>query len=240
MTYTVQMLGEHEEMLYMGILPMRWCMSTLMYAGHINCFFNNAGIQGDMAPVHQQSSEVFRKVIEVNVVGTFFGLKHVSAAMADSGGGVIVNSASLAGMVGPRYMAAYAASKHAVIGLTKTAAKDLAASGVRVCAVSPGLVEGHMWATQVEGKARCDILTTTGTVVIYTTKVVYGVLYIPGECREVSEKEKREMENHLLAGTPLGRLGQLSEVANAVLFLCSEEASYLTGTVLTVDGGRLP
>ena len=115
-----------------------------------------------MAPVQRQSSEMFRMVMEVNVVGVFHGLKYVSAAMALSGGGVIVNMASLAGMLGPRYMAAYAASKHAVIGLTKTAAKDLAPFGVRVCAVSPGLLEGRMWGTQVEGKARCDVLVATG------------------------------------------------------------------------------
>ena len=107
---------------------------------------------------------MFRKVIDVNVVGVFLGLKYASTAMAVSGGGVVVNMASLAGMMGPRYMAAYTASKHAVIGLTKTAAKDLAASGVRVCAVSPGLLEGKMWETQVEGKARCDVLAATGII----------------------------------------------------------------------------
>ena len=111
-----------------------------------------------------QSSEIFRKVIEVNIVGAFLCLKHVSMSMASSGGGVIVNTASLAGMLGARNMAAYTASKHAVIGLTKTAAKDLARHGVRVCAVSPGLLEGRMWGTQVEGQARCKLLAATGMV----------------------------------------------------------------------------
>ena len=73
-----------------------------------------------------------------------------------------MNTASLAGMVGPRNMAAYAASKHAVVGLTKMAAKDLARHGVRVCAVSPGLLEGRMWDSQVEGQARCAVLAATG------------------------------------------------------------------------------
>ena len=154
-TNTVELLGEWA-----------WETSFLvkggLYTGPINCFFNNAGIQGKMAPVHQQDSEIVRKVIEVNVVGAFLGLKYVSAAMADSGGGVIVNTASLAGLLGPRYMAAYTASKHAVIGLTKTAAKDLAPYGVRVCAVAPGLLEGCMWQTQVEGRVRCHTVTTTG------------------------------------------------------------------------------
>ena len=203
-----------------------------------------------------QSSEIFRKVIEVNIVGAFLCLKHVSMSMASSGGGVIVNTASLAGMLGARNMAAYTASKHAVIGLTKTAAKDLARHGVRVCAVSPGLLEGRMWGTQVEGQARCKLLVTTGMVrsewpSMHVLQALAGVprlmslsnhkLHLPsGEDREVSEEERKEMEEQMLAGTPLGRLGRLSEVAQAVLFLCSEDASYLTGTVLPVDGGRLP
>ena len=112
--------------------------------------------------MHQLNSELARKVIEVNVVGVFLGVKHVSAAMVDSGGGVIVNTASIAGLLGPRYMAAYSASKHAVIGVTKSAAKDLAPHGVRVCAVAPGLLEGSLWRTQVEGRARCHLLATTG------------------------------------------------------------------------------
>ena len=99
-------------------------------SGPINCFFNNAGIQGELAPVQEQTSEMFQKVLDVNVLGVFLGLKHVSTSMVASGGGVIVNTASLAGLLGPRYMAAYAASKHAVICLTKIAAKDL---GESVC-----------------------------------------------------------------------------------------------------------
>ena len=145
-------------------------------AGQINCFFNNAGIQGDLAPIHHQNSECAQKVIQVNVIGAFFGLKHVSGAMAKSGGGVIVNTASLAGLLGPRYMAAYAASKHAVIGMTKSAAKDLAPHGVRVCAVAPGILEGRMWTTQVEGKARCALMAKTGMQVGGAMVVVGGVI----------------------------------------------------------------
>ena len=138
---------------------------TYSSTGPISCLFNNAGIQGQLAPVQIQNSEMFQKVIEVNVVGVFLCLKHVSVSMVSSGGGVIVNTASVAGMLGPRNMAAYAASKHAVVGLTKTAAKDLARHGVRVCAVAPGLLEGRMWGTTVEGQARCKLLAATGTCI---------------------------------------------------------------------------
>lgn len=138
-------------------------------AGPIDCFFNNAGIQGYLAPIQEQSTEMFQNVIDVNILGVFLGLKYVSSAMAVSGGGVIVNTASLAGLLGPRYMAPYAASKHAVIGLTKSAAKDLGPYGVRVCAIAPGLLEGCMWTTQVEGRIRCNISMATGITHIPTT-----------------------------------------------------------------------
>ena len=136
------------------------------------------------------------------------------------------------------YMAAYSASKHAVIGVTKSAAKDLAPHGVRVCAVAPGLLEGSLWRTQVEGRARCHLLATTGVYITNTPN--WCTFCSSGENREPTESEIEELERQMVAGTPLGRLGRLSEVAQAVLFLCSKDASYLTGTILTVDGGRLP
>lgn len=172
-TCTVETVGKQ--------LQLSICLPSLYYyIGPIDCFINNAGIQGQFAPVHLQDTDMFRKVVEVNVVGVFLGLKYASTAMAVSGGGgVIVNMASLAGLMGPRYMAAYAASKHAVIGLTKTAAKDLAPSGVRVCAVSPGLLEGKMWETQVEGKARCNLQTTTGIYIWCLNQKIVNFITCP-------------------------------------------------------------
>jgi NAD(P)-dependent dehydrogenase (short-subunit alcohol dehydrogenase family) len=96
---------------------------------------------------------------------------------------VIVNTASLAGLLGPRYMAAYAASKHAVIGMTKSAAKDLAPHGVRVCAVAPGILEGRMWLTQVEGRARCALLAKTGSMHQGGSGRGHSVLPLPLSCR---------------------------------------------------------
>lgn len=124
--------------------------------GRVDCCFNNAGIQGELLPVHKQSPAVFQKTIDVNVMGVFLGMKYVSSAMIRAGGGgVIVNTASLAGLEGPASMAAYAASKFAVVGMTKSAAKDLGPHGIRVCAIAPGLLEGKMWTSQVRGKALC-------------------------------------------------------------------------------------
>lgn len=127
---------------------------TVGKCGHVDCFFNNAGIQGEILPLHEQSVEMFRRTIDVNVIGVFHGMKYVSQAMIEAGvGGVIINTASLAGVEGPANMAAYAASKFAVVGMTKSAAKDLGRHGIRVCAIAPGLLEGKMWVSQVRGKA---------------------------------------------------------------------------------------
>lgn len=190
-------------------------------AGPINCFFNNAGVQGRLCPLHEQKEEDFQLVSDVNIRGVFLCLKYVSQAMmADKAGGVIVNTASLAGLIGPANMAAYVASKFAVVGMTKTAAKDLAQHGIRVCAIAPGLLEGKMWSTQIKGNAECQKRSH-------------------GDTSEVTIQEIKEQEARMINGTPLKRLGELSEVASVVAFLCSDDASYVTGVVLPVDGGRL-
>ena len=190
--------------------------------GQIDYFFNNAGVQGDLLPVHEQQERNFELVMKVNIYGVFLGMKYIASAMKESGqGGVIVNTASLAGFQGPPNMVAYAASKFAVVGMTKTAAKDLAPYGIRVCAIAPGLLEGRMWDTQVKGQALCRKRLST-------------------DSSEVTERELKEQEERMLNGTPMKRLGTLSEAASVVTFLCSDAASYLTGTTILIDGGRLP
>ena len=174
--------------------------------GAIDVFYNNAGVEGEIAPITAYSLEAFRKVIDVNVVGVFLGLKHVLPVMLKQNRGSIINTASIAGLIGSPQIAAYTASKHAVIGLTKSAAMECSGTAVRVNCVCPGLIESRMLSAILEGRN-------------------------PGKAPAVSAK--------ILERIPARRLGQASEVASMVAFLASDEASYVSGSAHTIDGGRI-
>ncbi len=120
--------------------------------GTVDVFYNNAGIEGDVAPITRYSLETFRRVLDVNVVGVFLGLKHVLPVMLKQNKGSIINTASIAGLVGSPDVAVYSASKHAVIGLTKSAAQECASTGVRVNCVCPGLIDSRMLSAIIEGR----------------------------------------------------------------------------------------
>ncbi len=117
---------------------------TLAAYGRIDCFFNNAGIEGKVVPIQEYDEDVFDQVIAVNLKGVFLGLRYVLPEMIKQGSGAIVNTASVAGLFGAPGMPAYVASKHGVLGLTKVASADVAAKGIRVNAVCPGPVETRM------------------------------------------------------------------------------------------------
>lgn len=173
--------------------------------GTIDIFFNNAGIEGEVKPIQDYPLESFRRVLDVNVVGVFLGMKHVLPTMLKNKKGSIINTASIAGLMGSPHIAVYSASKHAVIGLTKSVAWECTNTGVRVNCVCPGLIDSRMLSTILQGRAG-------GNEPPPTEKIVDRI--------------------------PARRLGQASEVAAVVAFLASDDASYVSGSHYTVDGGR--
>ena len=179
--------------------------ATIGKYGRIDCFFNNAGIEGKVAPTAEYDEAMFDAVIGVNVKGVFLGLRHVLPEMIRQGGGAVVNTASVAGLVGTPGMSAYVASKHAVLGLTKTAAGEVARQGIRVNAVCPGPVDTRMIHSLEE---------------------------------QLSPGDPKAVEARSQASLPTGRYTTVEEIANMVLFLCSELASNTTGGQFVVDGGR--
>ncbi|HEU0059181.1 MAG TPA: glucose 1-dehydrogenase [Hyphomicrobiaceae bacterium] len=179
--------------------------ATLDAYGRIDCFFNNAGIEGKVAPTAEYDEAVFDQVIGVNVKGVFLGLRHVLPVLLKQQAGAVVNTASVAGLVATPGMSAYVASKHAVLGLTKAAAGEVARSGVRVNAVCPGPIDTRM---------------------IHSLETQLN----PGDPASVGDRYR--------ASLPIGRYGTAEEVANVVLFLCSDLAGNITGAHYVVDGGR--
>jgi len=179
--------------------------AALAAYGRIDCFFNNAGIEGKWAHTAEYDEAMFDQVIAVNVKGVFLGMRHVLPVMIAQKSGAVVNTASVAGLVATPGMPAYVASKHAVIGLTKTAAGEVARQGVRVNCVCPGPVDTRM---------------------IHSLEQQLD----PGNPEAVSRRYQ--------AAQPTGRYTTADEIANTVLFLCSDLASNTTGAQYVVDGGR--
>ena len=173
--------------------------------GTIDVFHNNAGIEGEIKSIPDYPLETFRKVLDVNVVGVFLGMKHVLPVMLKQNRGSIINTASIAGLMGSPQIAVYSASKHAVIGLTKSAAWECANTAVRINCVCPGLIDSRMLSTIIAGRN-------------------------PGGGPVPNDR--------LVERIPARRLGHASEVASVVAFLASDEASYVSGSAYTVDGGR--
>jgi NAD(P)-dependent dehydrogenase (short-subunit alcohol dehydrogenase family) len=179
--------------------------ATVDTFGTIDVFYNNAGVEGEVKPITQYSLDAFRRVLDVNVVGVFLGMKHVLPVMLKQNRGSIINTASIAGLMGSPQIAVYSASKHAVIGLTKSAAWECTGTAVRVNCVCPGLIDSRMLSAILDGR-------NSGNAPTPHERIVERI--------------------------PARRLGQASEVASIVAFLASDEASYVSGSAYTVDGGR--
>lgn len=171
---------------------------TIATYGHLDYAFNNAGIEQIPTPLVEQTEETFDQVMDINVKGVWLCMKHQIPQMLVSGGGAIVNMSSIAGMIGAPGLPIYVASKHAVLGLTKSVALEYAKEGIRINAVCPGMIE-------------TDLLD-----------------------RAFANQEVKE---RLIAMHPIGRVGKPEEIAEAVVWLCSDKASFVTGQSLPLDGG---
>ncbi|MGI5195860.1 SDR family NAD(P)-dependent oxidoreductase [Streptomyces sp. CA-288835] len=176
--------------------------------GRIDGLVNNAGILRFNELVSTPLEE-FQQIVQVNQVGVFLGIKTVAPEIEAAGGGTIVNTASYAGMTGMAWIGAYAATKHAIVGLTRVAALELAGKGIRVNAVCPGAID-----TAMSNPAQLN----------------------PDED---AEKAAAGIDRLYRKRVPLGRIGQPEEVARLVLFLSGDDSSYITGQPFVIDGGWL-
>jgi NAD(P)-dependent dehydrogenase (short-subunit alcohol dehydrogenase family) len=168
--------------------------------GRLDVAFNNAGIEGEVKPTLIDQTEAnFDAVMGINVKGVWLSMKYEIPQMLKTGGGAIVNCSSVAGVIGFPGIGIYSASKHAVIGLTKAAALEFSAQGIRINAVNPAVIDTEM-----------------------VDRISAGM---------------NVQKDDLTTFHPIGRLGRVEEVAEAVLWLCSSKASFVTGHSLMVDGG---
>ena len=169
--------------------------------GRIDCAHNNAGISGVPGTIQDTSLEDWSRVIAINLTGVFLCMKYEIAQMLGQGGGAIVNTSSGAGVIGAPGLGHYTASKHAVLGLTKTAALENARTGIRVNAVCPGSIDTPMLQATIAGS--------------------------------------EQVKQMVLRSQPGGELGTPEQIAEAVVWLCSERASFVTGHSMLVDGGSV-
>ena len=171
--------------------------------GRLDCAVNAAAIEGERGPLHEVDDEVFDRIIAVNLRSIFLCMKHEILAMLAAGrGGSIVNIASTNSFRPQPHQSAYTASKHGVLGMTRNAAVDYGAAGIRINAICPGAIDTPMLRAAMERRGR----------------------------------QPEEVAGRL---SLLGRFGQPDEIAQACLWLCSDESSFTTGHALAVDGGYL-
>lgn len=173
--------------------------------GHVDAFLANAGIEGRVAPITETPLEDFERVMRVNVNGVFLGIQAMVPLMAEKGGSIVVTS-SIAGLRGSPGVAPYVTSKHAVVGLMRSAAAELAAMNIRVNSVHPAPIRSRMMESLEGGMA-------------------------------ASDEERQAVRASLESRIPLQRYGEPDEVADLMLYLCTDGARYLSGSTFSVDGG---
>lgn len=172
---------------------------TLAVFGSLDYAFNNAGVEGATKPLHEITEADWSRTVDINLKGVWLCMKYEIPAMLARSKGSIVNCASIAGLVGFQGAAAYVASKHGLVGLTRTAALENAKQNIRINAVCPGVIHTPMIDRYTHGDS--------------------------------------QLEAQLAAGEPMGRIGQPEEIAGAVVWLCSDASSFVTGQAIAVDGG---
>jgi NAD(P)-dependent dehydrogenase (short-subunit alcohol dehydrogenase family) len=165
----------------------------------LHCAYTTAGVEGQRVRLHETGTDHWRKVMSINVDGIFYCMKYELAHMVEHGGGAIVNASSTFGLAGGAG-GPYPASKHAVVGLTKSVALDYATDGIRVNSIHPGAIE-----TPMIERLRADPILGEALATMH----------------------------------PMGRMGEPDEIAEAVVWLCSDAASFVTGHTMVVDGGNL-
>ncbi len=174
--------------------------SVVARFGHLDIAVNNAGTEGQPGPITAQTAETYAATFDTNVLGLLLSVKHEARVMQARGAGSIVNISSSYGHEGAAYASVYSASKHAVEGITKSVALELASQGVRVNAVAPGATDTGMLDRFVGGS--------------------------------------QDIKTQLTSSVPFGRAARPEEIARAILFVGSDAASFVTGQILTVDGGK--
>jgi NAD(P)-dependent dehydrogenase (short-subunit alcohol dehydrogenase family) len=195
-------LGAQAEFVRVDVSRAADCAAMVEHAvnryGRLDVAFNNAGINIGVAPIADVEDAQWERIVAINLTGVFLCMKNEIRAMKRGGGGTIVNTASVGGVIGTAGVTAYCATKHGVVGLTKSAALDHIKDGIRINAVCPGGTQTAMLAEWFKDP---------------------------------------EVERTAKAATPIGRMAEPAEIARAVLFLASEESSFMVGHALVVDGG---